>query len=92
MSTADIHAYRIFARGTGLKLPNKTCSVGFYATVFVTARNAQAAEATALNHLKERLTTKDAITERTELTVESIDEIDPEEIPPVQPGLTFYRE
>ena len=87
-------AYKLLVRGTGLRrtIDGVDTAVGVYATLFVTEADEPAARAVAIGELRARLVAKGAITERTQLAVESIEQICADQIPKVQPGLAFYRE
>lgn len=87
-------AYSVLVRGTGLHrvIEGVDCAVGFYTTVFVTAKDEQEARVDAVDRLRARLEANQAITDRTSLQVEEARRIRAEEVPDIQPGLAFYRE
>jgi hypothetical protein len=65
---------------------------GFYATIFVAARDEAEAREGALRTIRNRVAETASFTGRTRIDVETVEAIDNSDVPNVQPGLVWFRE
>ncbi len=89
-----MNSFRVLLKASGLQrsIDGTEQALGLYATIFVLAHDDVTARAQAESQLLLRLEGIEALTARSHIKAETCERVLPEEVPLVQPGLTWYRE